>query len=42
MIAGNVEGCALVPQNLFEEQIVGEQIVKDFVILGQFCAFDVF
>ena len=29
----------LIPQNLFGEQIVGEQIVKDFVILGQFCAF---
>ena len=24
------------------EHIVGEQFVKDFFILGQFCAFDVF
>ena len=36
-----VNACVF-PQNLFGEQIVGEQIVKDFVILGQFCAFDVF
>ena len=28
-------------QNLFGEQIVGEQFVKYFFILGQFCAFDV-